>query len=412
MYRECAPRIIPFCAHARGGPTRLSAAAPEHAASSAAPYSLCFIPTREALQDHEVRSAWFSLASHSDNPDSLFQSPAWSESWLGTRDDRSHEVAILRNSHGGILGVVPMRFESASLAFTVGHRTLHRRTWRVANMLGSQPLIPNDPDAHATLYEATLRRTDCCSGLLIRSLPIGSFTWDALHAYAARDWLAHPLDGVHKRRHIHIPPALDAFLSPLHRKHRRLIRQKLAAFDESVNSGSRLVRVDSPHQVRMLLRLVAQVSQQSWQHRALGPRIVTAHPEQQRLQRLAARGVLRSYLLLFREEPCAFVIGYQHADVFHYVEVGFDQKYARLSPGTVLLLLILRDLARHRPARWLNFGTGDAGYKARFSTHATDSASLIVIPSTLANRMLTAAQAAFVGARDGMRGLLRGMKGV
>lgn len=381
---------------------------PQSGAARTPAYSLCFLKSSDALGRKEVRAAWSMLASESANPETLYQSPTWTESWHGAGDSRRSEVAVIRDTSGIVVGVVPIRHQTVSLEFEIGNRVILRHSWPVANILGGQPLLPDDHAAHATLYAAILGRNDSCGGLLFRKLPTASFTWRALHAHAGRDCLIHPLDGVRKRHYIELSPTLDACLARMSRKHRRYLRERLVTFDEAANPGSRLVRIDSPQQVGLLLSLAARVSRQSWQHRKLGPRVTTDRAEVERLTHLASRGVLRSYLLLFREEPCAFAIGYQYKDVYHYVEVGYAEKYADLSPGTVLLLMIQRDLVGHRPAHRLDFGWGDAPYKARFGTHSTDNASVVVLPGTLRNRALTAVHAGFVRSRDRARDIVRG----
>lgn len=408
MPRESAPLVDMRHTDPHRSEVAHSSGTPPSGTAPTPGYSLCFLKLSDALGREEVRAAWSMLASRSANPETLYQSPTWTESWLGAGDSRRTEVAVIRNASGIVAGVAPIRYQSVSLEFEVGNRVFHRHQWHVANLLGSQPLLPDEHDAHATLYEAILRRNDACSGLLFRKLPTDSYTWHALQAYAERDCLIHPLDGVRKQHYIHLGSSLDASLARMSRKHRRHLRERLAAFDAAAEPGSRLVRIDAPQQVRVLLSLAARVSQQSWQHRELGPRISTDPAEIQRLTHLASSGVLRSYLLFYREEPCAFAIGYQYKDVYHYVEVGYAEKYAGLSPGTVLLLMIQRDLAGHRPARWLDFGWGEAPYKARFGTHSTDNASVVVLPRTFSNRALTSAHAGFVRTRDRVRDIVRG----
>lgn len=386
----------------------LSSEATQSGAATTPTYSLCFLKSSDALGRKEVRAAWSLLASESANPETLYQSPTWTESWHGAGDSRRSEVAVIRNASGIVVGVVPIRHQTVSLEFEIGNRVFLRHSWPAANILGGQPLLPDDQEAHAALYAAILERNGSRGGLFFRKLPTDSFTWRALHAHAGRDCLIHPLDGVRKRHYIELSPALDACLARMSRKHRHYLRERLATFDEAANPGSRLVRIDSPQHVSLLLSLAARVSQQSWQHRELGRRVSTDRAEIQRLTHLASRGVLRSYLLFFRDEPCAFAIGYQYKDVYHYVEVGYAEKYASLSPGTVLLLMIQRDLVGHRPARRLDFGWGDAPYKARFGTHSTDNASVVVLPRTLRNRALTAAHAGFVRSRDRVRDIVHG----
>lgn len=367
-------------------------------------YSVTFIDTAHALRDEDLRSVWSSFAASSTNPDSLYQSPHWTEALLSDAGEDRSQLVVLRNADGGIAGIVPVRFQNASLDFSIGARSLAGRTWPVANILGSQPLLVDDPAAHGALYRALLRRTDRCGGLLFRSLPTDSLAWRMLNGDAAAGkWLLHAIDGHQRHHHIHLSTTLDAYLSRIHRKHRRQLRQLMMRFDHRHVAGSSLVRVDAPHQVDAFLRACARVSEQSWQHQQIGPRIRVDPQEVQRMKRLALSGILRSYVLYVDNEPCAFVVGYQYGGVFHYFEVGYAQKYAHLSPGTALLLMILRDLVQYRPLRWLNFGVGDAPYKARFSTGTTTDASLLVLPRTLPNRLVTRAHSGFLGVRARLR---------
>jgi CelD/BcsL family acetyltransferase involved in cellulose biosynthesis len=67
------------------------------------------------------------------------------------------------------------------------------------------------------------------------------------------------------------------------------------------------------------------------------------------------------------ERAVAFVLGFQYRGVFHYSDVAYDEEFAGLSPGSVLLFLLLEDLFGHCRPSILHFGIGEADYKRRFS---------------------------------------------
>jgi CelD/BcsL family acetyltransferase involved in cellulose biosynthesis len=93
--------------------------------------------------------------------------------------------------------------------------------------------------------------------------------------------------------------------------------------------------------------------------------------------------------------PCAFVVGYQYAGVYHYAELGFDEAFAEYSPGTVLLYLLLEALHQRQRPELLNFGVGDASYKLRFGNVERFDASCLLLKSSVANRLLTEPHRAF-----------------
>ena len=129
--------------------------------------------------------------------------------------------------------------------------------------------------------------------------------------------------------------------------------------------------------------------------RLLGPRVSAEDASRRFYGALARNGLLRSYLLKAGEVPCAFVVGHEHGGVFHYAELGFDSALASLSPGTVLLFLLIQDLTSVRPVKVLNFGMGDAVYKRRFSNRQQNDESFLLFDPGVRVRALVAAHRVF-----------------
>ena len=122
---------------------------------------------------------------------------------------------------------------------------------------------------------------------------------------------------------------------------------------------------------------------------------------------LAARGLLRSYLLRVAGEPCAFVIGYQWQSEFHYIRIAYDPKFAKLSPGTALLYLLLEELCAENRVALVSLGAGDFGYKAQFGNVHVEIGDVWLLRRTLRNRILRQAHGRFrdavVAAREWVR---------
>lgn len=122
-----------------------------------------------------------------------------------------------------------------------------------------------------------------------------------------------------------------------------------------------------------------QISLKSWQTQHLGLRVPLNPDQRQRWERVARMGAMRSYILEHDGAPVAFMQSVQWKDRFLGIETGYDQAYARFSPGTVLLVRMLADLLAQETPRRLDFGWGDAEYKKMFSNERTLSGRVLLV---------------------------------
>lgn len=366
-------------------------------------WSVRFLDAAEAVRTPVVREAWEKLVAAGGNPDALYQSPPWLENLALHDRSADHVVALVNNGGDEIVGVVALRMQDLPLNFDIGERSFFGPRIRVANVLGSQPLLVADASAHAGLYDAIAREFPACRGLFFKTLPAESSTWRYLHEYGKGGWLCHAMNGLHSHHLIRLPETFEEFLESKNSRTRRNFKRRLKGFDPSVTPGSRLVRIDRADQVAMFLETAGVISKKSWQFRNIGVRVITSAEESVRQTHLADSGLLRSYLLYYGETPCAFLIGYQYADVFNATEVGFDHGLSEASPGTVLFLRVIEDVVSERPARWFNFGTGDAAYKGLYSNEVYDDALMLVMRDTVRNRMLIGSHAMFIRFREWLK---------
>ncbi len=366
-------------------------------------WSVRFLDAAEAVRTPEIRSAWERLIAASGNPDALYQSPPWLENLALHDRSADHVVALVHDGGDGIAGVVALRMQDLPLNFDIGERSIFGTRIRVANILGSQPLLATEAAAHARLYDAIAEQFRDCRGLFFKTLPADSPTWRYLHEYRKGGWLCHAMNGLHSHHLIRLPETFDKYLESKNSRTRRNFKRRLKGFDPSVTPGSRLVRIDRADQVAMFLETAAAISKRSWQYSDIGVRVITGAEEHARQAHLADTGLLRSYLLFYGETPCAFLIGYQYADVFSATEVGFDHQLSEASPGTVLFLRVIEDIISERPAGWFNFGTGDAAYKSLYSNEVYDDALMLVMRDTVRNRLLIGSHGMFVRFRDWLK---------
>lgn len=116
--------------------------------------------------------------------------------------------------------------------------------------------------------------------------------------------------------------------------------------------------------------------------RGLGVGFVANGENRERFALEASRGRFRAYFLYLGDKPVAFFLGTlsKHTLFDHFT--AYDPEYASHSPGTVLFLHIFERLCREGVGA-LDFGFGDAPYKAQFGTDRVDETTITVFAPTV-----------------------------
>lgn len=224
----------------------------------------------------------------------------------------------------------------------------------------------------ATLDAVGSRRADF---LLIEDLDQQSPLADQVLSDLPAGWNVFVPNGRQARLRIRFPAQGDEYWNQFSKKTLGTFRRKLKKFGDA-----RLERITSADQVPEFLAQAHEISRQTWQSRRLGLRIRNNDAERASLSALAEAGLLRSYLWFSNGEPAAFCVGNQAHGVFNYEEVGYATKFAKFSPGQMLIVQMIEDLLAHERPEWFDFGGGDADYKRMFANHTSESGTVWVTP--------------------------------
>ena len=217
-------------------------------------------------------------------------------------------------------------------------------------------------------------------------------------------------DGVRPRYFIDLPAEYGKYVSKFSAKRRYNFKRNIKKLKQHGNGFLDLIRLQTKEDVLIYLNDITYISKRSWQQEVLGDRIKNNETYRKRFIDLAEAGLLRSYLLKCNRQPCAFVIGYQYNDVFHYIEIAYDPIFTKYSPGTVLLCLLIDDLIKYRPAKRVSFGIGDHKYKAMFSTGKYYDVSVLIIKKTFKNKILILIHQIFLKSRHILRSTVHFMQ--
>jgi len=93
--------------------------------------------------------------------------------------------------------------------------------------------------------------------------------------------------------------------------------------------------------------------------------------------KLAHERAARGFVLFDHERPIAYVFCHAQSENLLYEYIAYDETYAKWSPGTVLLYLLVESLFREQRFERLDLGEGTLGYKSFFATDATPCVRVI-----------------------------------
>ena len=95
------------------------------------------------------------------------------------------------------------------------------------------------------------------------------------------------------------------------------------------------------------------------------------------------------------------MIGYQYENCFFYIDVGYNPVWAKFSVGSVLQWEVMEDLYRRddTPALF-DFSTGYGPIKAVSERYWREEVNMLLLPTTLSNRVLAATWRSVDGVLD------------
>jgi CelD/BcsL family acetyltransferase involved in cellulose biosynthesis len=124
-----------------------------------------------------------------------------------------------------------------------------------------------------------------------------------------------------------------------------------------------------------------RVAQRTYQ-RGLGVGFVANDENRARFRLEAERGRFRAYFLYVAERPVAFFLGTLHKNVLYDNFTAYDPEFSKYSPGTYLFFQIFEELCRDGVDA-VDFGFGDAWYKAQFANERSEEMTITAFAPTV-----------------------------
>ncbi|MFN0070340.1 MAG: GNAT family N-acetyltransferase [Chloroflexota bacterium] len=244
-----------------------------------------------------------------------------------------------------------------------------------------------------TLRQLAVACTSLPAPLFIPRIHAESPVVDAIRrAFAGRGIaLIHPVDGC---LWVELDQSWTEPERHLNSDHRRnLMRRRRRASE--LGSVAYEVITPSPEDVTSLLDEALRIEATGWKGDA-GSALLT---DDQRgrffrayAERAAREGVLRICFLSIGEEHVAMQIGVEWNDTFWALKMGYDERFARFSPGRLLALEALRDAAQRGLERFEMLGAAEP-WKLEWGPQLHPCVAIRAYPATIRSAFTLAADA-------------------
>ncbi len=355
----------------------------------------------------EIRNRWDELLSMSQNINAMYQSFEWVAHLFNMPEKLNVHIVIFRDK-GEIAGIVPVIIKNYTLKFDIYARSYLNKALKTVYILGSEPLLSADISI-GHLLDTLWQIFPECRVIYIDSLITDSVFWETIHnnRRSIKKSMVYLNDSIRPFHYTQVASSMDEYMQHFKSKKRYNIKRQVKVLNNNPEKRMEFQRVDSTDQVESFLKDAGFVSGNSWQNERIGKRIGSDEGTIAKLSDLADKNIFRSYLLKISDTPVAFILGYQHKGIFHYVEIGYDQAFSKFSPGTVALYLLLEDLHSYNPPEILNFGVGDAQYKKDFGNVCKKDISMLIMRKTVSNYLLKISHFTFKWLIEYVKGHIR-----
>ena len=176
--------------------------------------------------------------------------------------------------------------------------------------------------------------------------------------------------------------SFDSYLAKFSKKAKYNLKRTVRQFAEQAGGEIDFRYYASPEEMMEFYDRVIAVSNLAYQSK-IGFGIPETEEFKHHLVREAAEGRVCGFLLFHLGRPVAYAFCRIEADIITYTLVGYDPSFAKLSPGTVLLVLLIERLFAERRFRLFDFGGMASDYKAFFATGGIDYVKVIWFPINL-----------------------------
>jgi ribosomal protein S18 acetylase RimI-like enzyme len=297
---------------------------------------------------------------------------------VGTDDERFYITKDLRAEAPGLHDHLQWNRQKVKLPFSLGEIPLF--TLRFSG-IRSDPNIFEVPEIESIeppvseMKKADVRCAYVLSCPIVRPLPrlslIGGYIRFVSQQY----------------RHHYVRIQKDGFadyLATFNKKTLSTLKRKVARATMSNRVSAVLATYKHPEEMDAFLEDALPISKRSYQRTLLAKGLPESNAFREQLRHEAAAGRVRGYILHAEDTPVAYNLCPIYGDgVLLYDYTGYDPRYSKYSPGTVLQFKIIESLYQEeRRLKAYDLCTGEGQHKELFATHQVLCANIYFLPLT------------------------------
>lgn len=294
--------------------------------------------------------------------------------------ERPHVVLLERDGTPTALGVG--RIEKAPFPCRFGYATVYRPTLRALRIShGGVSGVSDRALADTFVLELERALADGVADVyIVPAVRVGTPLDEAL-SHVPSPFRRHPGEPSNHRR-LALPKTYDELLAGRDRKSRYNLKRQSAQLEDAFEGRLDLDLLTGVDSFERIVRALDDVASSAYQ-RGLNAGFADT-PERRALVRLGLeRGEFRAWLLSIDGSPVAFWQGTARDRTFYLNTAGYKPEFARYGVGTYVQLRMFRDLCEDPDVDVVDFGWGDADYKARFGNESWLEHDVIVFAATL-----------------------------
>jgi hypothetical protein len=342
------------------------------------------LPNRSCVSLHPVAGVpapvlefWNRAQATQDPYRGITASPAW-YAMMAEQMDPGARLVTIGSLAGPLCAVIPLLASTWTVEVNPGGRVLLRRTVKVIRVCGGD-LVEHGAapaDLLAALRQVFAAYPDA-DAILFDRLECGPRSKLLQQSVAGAHGLRLVEGGVRMPHYrLILPPTLEGFRTLRSEETIRKIDRRERALAREAGGDVRVVEIRTPEDITPLEASIESMMNRTWQAERLGHRFSVAS-----MQDIARRGWLRSFALVTGAGPVAFALCYQGMGVLVYEHIGYDPRFARHSPGTLLLHRLIERLYHADTPTCVDFGEGEGEYKRLLSNHRVEVQAFAVVRS-------------------------------
>lgn len=336
-----------------------------------------------------LRRPWESFACSRESTAAFYQSPKYFDYLQDGNEDCHFDVLTLKDRlTDTIVGVVPIIRWTYRLPFVFRARTFVEIRRSSVGILGSEPMIPENPGAFDQLFLTFARRYPKSQVIYMDAVPATSYLWHHLQTSRTIRSLYHTLvvDGFREWHSVPLPKSMDEYYAKLTRKKRyNLMRQERLLQNHS-GHHLHLITINKEKDLRYLFEAIEILPTRNKYN------FVYRKDDYVRLSRL---DLLHCYVLKSGEDIIGLFVGMKAGKTYKIQTLVHDPSLERFSPGTTLWQLVLKDLINRREFTSVDFGYGFPAYRHSSTNVVEQKGRILLFRRSIANRCLILAYSSY-----------------